>query len=289
MRFRAKIVDIGCIQHFSKVVGTIAKLAKNCILRITPNKLYFILTERVANGGVGIWCELMQSHFFNEYSMDGVSEEDNEIYLEVCPDSLTRSLKSAQNAKTVKIKLTKRHTSCITFEIELPSLTNQSRLVVHDIPVRVIPRRLWVDYQEPKVPDFDVSIYMPALKMLRNVVERMKNISNYVVISANWCGEMQLKVETDLAAITTHFRDLQNPVLDKGNTSQTSQSQQSRDRDVEEFAEARIDIRKLAQFLIGQQVNPDKVICNIVDNRFIHFFLLHEDMSLQYFMPVITL
>jgi HUS1 checkpoint protein len=51
--------------------------------------------------------------------MDGVSEEDNEIYLEVCPDSLTRSLKSAQNAKTVKIKLTKRHTSCITFEIEL--------------------------------------------------------------------------------------------------------------------------------------------------------------------------
>jgi len=42
------------------VVGTLAKLAKAITLRITTNKLYFILSERLINGGVGIWCELLQ-------------------------------------------------------------------------------------------------------------------------------------------------------------------------------------------------------------------------------------
>jgi len=42
------------------VVGTIAKLAKICTLRITTNKVYFILSERMITGGSGIWCELLQ-------------------------------------------------------------------------------------------------------------------------------------------------------------------------------------------------------------------------------------
>jgi len=30
------------------------------------------------------------------------------------------------------------------------------------------------------------------------------------------------------------------------------------------------------------------VVSDIVDNRIAHFFLLHEDVSLQYFMPVVS-
>lgn len=60
-----------------------------------------------------------QGHFFNEYNMDGLSEESNEIYLDLAPDNLLRSLKSSQNAKSIKIKLTKKHTPCLTFEVEL--------------------------------------------------------------------------------------------------------------------------------------------------------------------------
>ena len=63
-----------------------------------------------------------QAHFFNEYNMDGVSEEFNEIYLELVPESLVKCLKSAQNAKSVKMKLTKKHMPCLTFEVELVSI-----------------------------------------------------------------------------------------------------------------------------------------------------------------------
>ncbi|XP_070535668.1 checkpoint protein HUS1-like [Ptychodera flava] len=291
MRFRGKIEVIGCIQHFTRMVGTIAKLAKNCVLKITQNKLYFIVSDSIANAGAGIWCELVQANFFDEYNMDGVSATDNEIFLDVTLDNVVRALKSAQSAKSLKIKLTKKHTPCLTFDIELPSMTAHSRNVVHDVPVNVIPQRLWGDYEEPPMPDFDVSIYMPPLKVVRNVIERMKNLSSYVILSANQSGEMTLKVETDMVTCTTHFRDLSNPTWgnDGDVADQSSQIQSQSQAQDTEFSSARIDIKKFSNFLMGQQINPTRVICNIVHNRTIQFFLIHEDMSLQYFIPVISL
>ncbi|XP_078541976.1 checkpoint protein HUS1 isoform X1 [Lissotriton helveticus] len=284
MRFRSKIVDVSCLNHFTRVVNTIAKLTKSCTLRLTISKLYFILTDKVANGGVSMWCELSQGNFFDEFQMEGVSAEHNDIYLELTPENLARALKTAQNAKAVKIKLTNKHCPCLTVAVELPSLSSSSRIVTHDIPVGVIPRRLWHDFREPSVPDFDVSIYLPVLKTMKSIVERMKNLSNFVVIEANRNGEMNLKIETDLVSVTTNFKDLGNPPWISDDTSQAS----TQDRDPEAMAEARVDIRKLLQFLAGQQVNPTKAICNIVNKRIVHFILLHEDVSLQYFIPAVA-
>ncbi|XP_074999013.1 checkpoint protein HUS1 isoform X2 [Calonectris borealis] len=276
MRFRAKIVDLACLNHFSRVINTIAKLAKTCTLRLTVSKLYFILSDKVANGGVSMWCELCQ--------MEGVAAEHNEIYLELVPENLSRALKTAQSAKAVKIKLTNKHCPCLRVAVELPSLSSSSRIVTHDIPVGVIPRRLWNDFREPSVPDFDVSIYLPVLKTMKCVVERMKNLSNSIVIEANLSGEMNLKIETDLVSVTTHFKDLGNPPWVSEDECQSS----AQDRDLESMAEARIDIKKLQQLLAGQQVNPTKALCNIVSKRIVHFILLHEDVSLQYFIPALA-
>ncbi|OWK06732.1 HUS1 [Cervus elaphus hippelaphus] len=236
MKFRAKIVDTACLNHFThrrlqpgslvpppqpclslprplqhsaspsgRVSNMIAKLAKTCTLRISPDKLNFVLSDKVANGGVSMWCELEQ-----------------------------------------------------------------------------------------------VSIYLPVLKTMKSVVEKMKNISNQLVssdffekssqvyckilnlqiIEANLNGELNLKIETELVCVTTHFKDLGNPPLASENASQ--------DRNSEQMAEVHIDIRKLLQFLAGQQVNPTKATCNIVKNKIVHFDLLHEDVSLQYFIPALS-
>jgi len=58
-------VKLFCTLLLAGVVGTLAKLAKAITLRITVNKLYFILSERLVNGGVGIWCEMLQVCSFN--------------------------------------------------------------------------------------------------------------------------------------------------------------------------------------------------------------------------------
>ncbi|XP_051796619.1 checkpoint protein HUS1 [Acanthochromis polyacanthus] len=285
MKFRGKIVDVACLNHFSRVITTISKLTKMCVLRLTPDNLFFVLSEKVANGGVSMWCELSQANFFDEYQMEGVSPEDNEICLEVTPENLSRALKTVQTAKSVKVKLTKKHCPCLTIAAELPTLSSVSRVVTHDVPVDVIPRRLWHEFKEPNVPDFDVSIYLPPLKTMKNVVDRMKNLSNFLVIEANLNGEMNLKIETDLVSVTTHFKDLGNPPWGD-DSSQDGGPSQSRDPD--SMAEARVDVRRLQQFLMGQQVNPSKAMCNIVHQRILHLILLHEDVSLQYFIPAVA-
>ncbi|XP_063339496.1 checkpoint protein HUS1 isoform X4 [Pelmatolapia mariae] len=282
MKFRGKIIDIACLNHFTRVVTTISKLTKMCVLRLTPDNLFFVLSGKVANGGVSMWCELSQANFFDEYQMEGVSSEDNEICLEVTPENLSRALKTVQNAKAVKVKLTKKHCPCFTIAAELPTLSSVSRVVTHDVPVDVIPRRLWHEFKEPSMPDFDVSIYLPPLKTMKNIVDRMKNLSNFLVIEANLNGEMNLKIETDLVSVTTHFRDLGNPPWGK------NMFQLHEHRDPESMVEARVDIRRLQQFLMGQQVNPTKAMCNIVHQSVLHLILLHEDMSLQYFIPAVA-
>ncbi|XP_051538548.1 checkpoint protein HUS1-like [Myxocyprinus asiaticus] len=283
MKFRAKIVDLGCLNHFTRVVNTVSKLSKMCVLRLTCDHLDFVLSGKVATGGVSMWCELLQVNFFDGYQLEGLSADANEIFLEVAPDNLFRALKTAQNAKSVKIKLTKKNCPCLTLAAELPSLSSISRVVTHDIPVDVIPRRLWHEFREPQMPDFDVSIYLPPLKTMKSVVDRMKNLSNYLVLEANLNGEMNLKIETDLVSVTTHFKALGNPPWGDDGSQNASQS-----RDTELVAEARVDIRKLQQFLTGQQVNPSRAMCNIVHKRILHLIFLHEDVSLQYFIPAVV-
>ncbi|XP_055513266.1 checkpoint protein HUS1 [Leucoraja erinacea] len=284
MKFRAKIVDVACLNHFTRIVNTISKLTKSCILRLTSDKLFFILSDKVASGGVAMWCQLFQGNFFDEFQIEGVSAEYNEIYLELTPENFSRSLKTSQNAKAVKIKLTMKHCPCITIAVELPSLSSHTRIVTHDIPVTIIPRKLWNDFEEPSVPDFDVSIYLPVLKTMKSVVERMKNLSNHIVIEANQNGEMNLKIDTELVSVTTHFKELGNPPWVEDGT----QSDSFQRRDPTNMAKARVDIKRLLQFLAGQQVNPSKAICNIVNKKVIHFVLLHEDVSLQYFIPALV-
>ncbi|KAH0521453.1 Polycystic kidney disease protein 1-like 1 [Microtus ochrogaster] len=253
MKFRAKIVDLACLNHFTRVSNMIAKLAKTCTLRISPEKLNFILSDMLASGGVSMWCELEQENIFSEFQMEGVSAENNEIYLELTSENLSRALKTAQNARALNIKLTNKHFPCLTVSVELLSSSSSSRIVTHDIPIKVIPRRLWKDLQEPSVPDSDVSIYLPALKTMKSVVEKMKNISNHLVIEANLNGDLNLKIETELVCVTTHFKDLGNPVLPSESVSQN--------RHPEDMVEVHIDIRKLLQFLAGQQVTPTKAVC----------------------------
>lgn len=51
--------------------------------------------------------------------MEGVNPENNEICLEVTVENLARSLKTIQAAKSVKVKLTKKHCPCLTIAAEL--------------------------------------------------------------------------------------------------------------------------------------------------------------------------
>jgi hypothetical protein len=114
MKFRGRMTDLAAIRKFYNIIGTMARLSKVCVMRLTADKVYFILAESggvqlsgSCCGGPSVWCELDRAHFFHEYNMEGVSAEEPEIYLELQPDRLAKTLnalRSSNLARSLKIK-----------------------------------------------------------------------------------------------------------------------------------------------------------------------------------------
>uniref|UniRef100_A0A671QBD5 Uncharacterized protein n=1 Tax=Sinocyclocheilus anshuiensis TaxID=1608454 RepID=A0A671QBD5_9TELE len=98
--------------------------------------------EAVSLNVLGFWscskctvnASVFQGNFFDEFQLEGVSADTNEIFLEVAPENLSRHhmtpLKTAQNAKSVKIKLTKKSCPCLTLAAEL-SIQSSRRTLPH--------------------------------------------------------------------------------------------------------------------------------------------------------------
>ncbi|KMQ99509.1 checkpoint protein hus1 [Lasius niger] len=248
-------------------------MAKYCVLRLTPDELCFnIGDERIPV----LWAVLSQQYLFTEYIVNGVSEQENEIYLEFDASMFARSLNSLRvMAKSVKIKLTNKRQPCLTFDIDLSSLSIDSRQCVHDVPVRLVPRKEWLEHKMPDIPEFDISLEIPHLKYLRYVIDRMKNMSSQLVITANKCGTLILKIEVDYATVSTHFKGLQ--------VWESRQEEESND------ISATISIKKLAMFLGWDILHPDSVKCNLLQEKMVKLTLdVGEYVKMHYFIPAIA-
>lgn len=84
----------------------------------------------------------------------------------------------------------------------------QNRQLVHDIPIEVIGRRQWDDYKEPNFQDFHVTLQMPNLKSVKNIVERMRTMSHYLIVSATKDGRLTLRINATLIKLQVHFPNL---------------------------------------------------------------------------------
>lgn len=209
--------------------------------------------------------------------MCGVSEEQNEIYLECESAMLARCLNSLRiTTKSMKIKLTNKIQPCLTFELELSSSSSaESQQCMHDVPVRVLPRKEWATHKIPNIPEFDISINMPQLKLLRNIVERMKNMSTLLTLTADKTGLFILKIEIESANVSTHFQGLE-----------ASCSSQVEDNSM---ISATIDVKKFLTFLAWDIVHPNSVKCNIVEDKIVNLVLdLSGYLKVRYFIPAIV-
>merc|ERR1719244_116646 len=95
----------------------------------------------------------------------------------------------------------------------------QTRVLTHEVAVHVIPKRNWITDEDCLCPRYDISLWLPPPKTLKNVVDKMKNMSQHVILIAerlvgcDHLGILKLNIENEFVSITTTFNDLQRPVL----------------------------------------------------------------------------
>ena len=117
---------------------------------------------------------------------------------------------------------------------------------------------------------------MPQLKYLRHITDRMKNISSQLIIIANKRGTLILKIDVDLATVSTHFKGLQ--VYENEETEQETDD-----------ISAIINIKKFSMFLGWDILQPDSVKCNLLKEKIVKLTLdVRDHVKIHYFIPAIA-
>ncbi|CAG7787170.1 unnamed protein product, partial [Allacma fusca] len=184
------------------------------------------------------------------------------------------SLKSSSSVISIKIKLTNRVLPCLSFEIE--SETERSNSVcLHDIPVTIITRSHWKEYQEPDLPEFNISLAMPELKSVRASLERIKSGGSRLSVVATPDGSLSFSIDGFTVTSTVKFTNLR--VFDIGEDNQENQRTNSRprsnrqrksttinstinDRESNNY-KVEIDTKHFMQLIPAEDQKPDSFIC----------------------------
>ncbi|KAJ0171782.1 hypothetical protein K1T71_012545 [Dendrolimus kikuchii] len=291
MKFRAVMMDSGPMREFSNIVTTISKLSKESVLRIADDKLYFIVCDESSGPTpLVLWCEIPQRIFFAEYQMVGLDNEHKDIYLGMNSGNLAKLLGTLKTAKSLKMKLTKKQCPCLTLEIESASSTSQqTRNVTHDIPVIVIPRKVWPELQEPKTPEPDISIELPLLKQLRTTIDRMKTMATEVVLWASAEGRLTLQIKTDMAKVSTRFKELRVEAFGGPIEHSDSEPESQVNEDTSKLCYCRVDAKKFSMFLSADQISHNKTVCKMVHKKLVILCLeTEQDVKLQCFISGIV-
>lgn len=278
MKFGAKLVDSGNITHFTQLITTISKLCskttnKTCLMKLTQDRIYFIFTETYSlNAGSGkttFWCYIETTKLFDLYICEGKSNDENYIILELELDNLAKALKSTQNIRVIRIKLCKKQSvPYLTVELDLPSIStlkSHSRVITHDISVHVILSKT-LNFDEPQLLNANLSINLPNVKILKHMLERIKLLTDYIYLQASQNGDLVFKCDTDLVNVSTYFKQLQCLNVDEPL----------------DIVNVRLNIKKLYEFINSLQFQPNKLICNFINDKYAHLFVIHHDIMLQY-------
>jgi len=279
MKFRAKM-NVAYVRQFHNVLASMAKLSKICVLKLDQDFLYFISSESGVSG-FSVWCQLECKNFFEEYILDGVTEDAPYIYLEFQPGQMAQSLALLKTAKDsiqlVKMKLTrKHHQACLSFVIEMPC----NRQCVHDIPVTPVPRKDWDEYAQPEyevVSGHFVSLVLPDVKKLKHIVERYKNLGPYANFEADQKGQLRLSLLSDRVTLSTHFKELQvvkNPLAIINDSEPVTLN---------------IELKKLASILGADQIGSRGCTAHFIRDKLLHICLNTDDVSLELYLPGVHL
>lgn len=114
---------------------------------------------------------------------------------------------------------------------------------------------------------------MPQLRLMKSIIERMKNLANMATLHVTSEGLLTLTVETEAVSVTSHFDNLH---VEK--QSKTLRLQHFHIVFIignvlieEDEASVTIELKRLSNFLAHEQLNPQKVVCGMKQYDYIFY------------------
>lgn len=260
MRFRASISNV---PTFFKIIQSIEKLQKKCIIKFTETSMHIICNSDANEGGIQVWSQIKVDALFTGYRIQ--SNAANVITMALPSDALLAALKSASSSAStaseteeVIMKLAKKNGQAVlSFEINGLTRVGRKVRVAHDVKIEVM-RPVDVErLREPLCPEPDLHILLPPLQKLRTVVERLRLMSDILAICANNSGCLKLSINTESVKVDTEWKDCTNP-----KTQDKLDDRDAEDTlDPEQFFTVLISVRSFLKFLNCHVVSTTTIAC----------------------------
>ncbi|XP_013111968.1 checkpoint protein HUS1 isoform X2 [Stomoxys calcitrans] len=283
MKFRAVMEDAEYMREFLNIIVTLSKLTKECVINIEKDKVHFIANEESGTTAPLVWVDIDAKLYFPEYHLELPDKHHSQIMLSVSPANLSRAFSSLRsNARHCKLKLLNLQFPCLRVEVDvLTQNSNQIRNTSHDVPVTVIPRSDWDFYELPQKPNCKLVLNVPSNRLMRGLIDKIKNLSPTVIFYATSGGEMNLVAETELATITTRYKNLDIKEL---NPSEDERHKQQIE------ASCSVDCKKTSIFFSALQVPTGELACGIDDDRLIHLEVnIRHGIAIHSILPAVCM
>ncbi|XP_055628127.1 checkpoint protein HUS1 [Toxorhynchites rutilus septentrionalis] len=285
MKFRAIITNYVNMRELIDILTTFARINKFLVINIQPKK-FIIQTETEVESGQCLWCEIdatSREGFFSDYVMDGVDQSHNQIFLTVTAISLVQALSYIRGnaVEYLKIKLAKATIACLAIEISGTCHIETDVVrpkVQHEVPVTVVPRSEWSNFELPLEMMYDLSMLLPSFKSLKGLIDKKKNISPAITVYCTLAGEFSLVVETSVVTVASHYKGLE---CARARTTDANSG------DIREAA-CKVDSKKLANLLESIHFYDMKMFANIKNDQLLNImFEMKDGVFLNLVLPAV--
>ncbi|KJH50518.1 transcription initiation factor IID, subunit [Dictyocaulus viviparus] len=232
-----------------------AKLSSNC----------FITLSRIVESLLVIKnADALKIFGFVNKNFAGVSEERNEIVMELDVEDFEKSLSSAHSY--LKIKLRQKSNQKPFLQLEL-----RDKGIIHELPVKLVKTAYWEIYQRPNVNSGIMGLYFPPIKSVMRVLHSLKHVGNKnITIKVSNNGEMRFKCRMDQAEITVYFTELENDTITE---------EQSQDH----WCTVRLSLKAVHLFFSSFMfLAHSNVLLNVLSDRFAEFVLRRDGFVVSF-------
>ena len=209
MRFKG---TIACSEAIIRTLKSLSHMAKECLVVLCERNWKFHISEKfVQSSNPQCYASTPIAYVFSHYQIESLSA-NNEILLQCNIKSLLQAFKTtaSRSVRMSICKLTKKHgIATLSFELWEDDGDELRVEIIQDVSVQVVQHSKLYMFEEPDLGQFHASSYLPPLKSLKTVAERMASIEKMARLYIDSKdGRFLLQIKTQHCALKTIYRNL---------------------------------------------------------------------------------
>lgn len=279
----------------AELVQAVSKQSKSVVIRLTNDRIILTADETTLSK-YRYWCTIRCSSMFSSFEMEGV-QDTGQIQIEANAVALSKALKLvSSSSKSLSVRLSKSNgpgagQPVLNVVIEEPCLnTHKYREICHNIPIFIMSRRLWDDYDKV---DFPVQIKFDVQNTAEfaATVRRMRQLHRGINISLNTSvtqaagstrtvRTMTIRSLTQGLRIKTTFRNVRLSADRSGLVSDEPPADPN-------CVQIDVDARLVHQFLNAFKKKAGFLTIGIKENKWLTFQMTEETFTMDYAIPTL--